>query len=173
MSRPAGFKHSEETKEKIRLSNTGQKRSNEQRRNMSVAKLRSDKARGPNAYQWIPDRQEAARRAKVAKMCYGMVGRAVAAVGSIKESSTFEELGYTPQQLREHLESLFEPGMSWENHGKGPGKWHVDHIRPIVSFPEGTPLGVINALENLRPLWETENLSKGSKWQPKSPVQQL
>lgn len=166
MSRPKGFKHSDETREKIRLWNLGKKRSSEQRKTMSEAKLRSDKSRGPNSYQWIPDRTEAARRTKIARMCYGMVGRAIEYSGLAKESRTFEELGYTPDELQAHLEQLFQPGMTWENHGKGPGKWHVDHIRPIVSFPAGTLPAIINALSNLRPLWASENLSKGSKWQP-------
>jgi hypothetical protein len=72
------------------------------------------------------------------------------------------ELGWSARQLQERLEPLFESGMSWDNHDRYG--WHIDHIRPISSFPEGTPLSVINELTNLRPLWARDNLSKGAKW---------
>lgn len=54
--------------------------------------------------------------------------------------------------------------MTWENHGRGKGKWHIDHIRPISSFPLDAPLSVINELKNLQPMWMEENVRKGKKW---------
>ena len=68
-------------------------------------------------------------------------------------------MGYTPVELKENLEKKFLNGMSWENHGE----WHVDHIKPISSFPKDTHPSVINSLNNLQPLWAKDNLSKGSK----------
>lgn len=50
--------------------------------------------------------------------------------------------------------------MSWENHGV----WHIDHIKPVSVFKEDTPTRVVNMLCNLRPIWASENLSKGNKW---------
>lgn len=73
------------------------------------------------------------------------------------------ELGYSSSEFRKHLESLFKDGMTWSNHGRGPDKWHIDHIKPISAFPLGTLPSVVNALANLQPLWEHENLSKGRK----------
>jgi hypothetical protein len=35
--------------------------------------------------------------------------------------------GYSVADLKEHLETRFTEGMTWENYGK----WHVDHIRPL------------------------------------------
>jgi hypothetical protein len=49
--------------------------------------------------------------------------------------------------------------MTWENHGD----WHVDHIIPISIFKKGTPANIVNKLENLRPIWSNENLSKSNK----------
>lgn len=74
-------------------------------------------------------------------------------------------VGYSVQSLREHLESLFIDGMSWDNYGK----WHIDHIRPIASFDfSGDPFETAKEcwrLDNLQPLWAIDNIKKGAKWQ--------
>jgi len=74
-----------------------------------------------------------------------------------------EILGYTCEQLRSHIESQFKEGMSWENRSE----WHFDHIKPVKAFlDEGiTDPAVVNALDNLQPLWAHENLSKNAKWE--------
>lgn len=71
-------------------------------------------------------------------------------------------LGYTYQELRDHLESLFKPGMSWSNHGE----WHIDHIIPVSLLLEYgiTDPAFINGLDNLQPLWATENRVKGNRY---------
>ncbi|WP_461533441.1 hypothetical protein [Sinomicrobium sp.] len=81
-----------------------------------------------------------------------------------KDAPSFEIVGYTPQELREHIESQFIEGMTWENHGE----WHIDHIVPIsYMIHQGeTDPAVINALSNLQPMWAEENLSKGAKYDP-------
>ena len=63
--------------------------------------------------------------------------------------------------------------MSWDNYGE----WHIDHIRPIVSFDAKTDIKTVNELSNLQPLWSTTrvidgklvegNLNKSKKWKPK------
>lgn len=70
--------------------------------------------------------------------------------------------GYTFEDLKSHIESKFQPGMSWDNRGE----WHIDHIKPISLFiKEGVKdPSVINALSNLQPLWAKENQSKGCKY---------
>jgi len=70
-------------------------------------------------------------------------------------------LGYSAKDLCAHIESQFEPGMSWQNRGA----WHIDHIKSVSSFfNEGiTDPKIINALSNLRPLWAQDNLNKGAK----------
>lgn len=72
-------------------------------------------------------------------------------------------IGYKKELLVSHIEGQFSPGMTWENHGE----WHIDHIKPINAFIlEGVYCPKkINALDNLRPLWAKENLSKGSKYE--------
>ncbi len=67
------------------------------------------------------------------------------------------------QDLIAHLESLFQPSMTWENYGK----WHIDHKRPIASFNftsyEDPEFKECWALNNLQPMWAKENMSKGNK----------
>jgi hypothetical protein len=80
-----------------------------------------------------------------------------------KYRSTFQLLGYTLEELMNHLEALFTEGMTWENYGE----WHVDHKIPMTSFNfESTnDLGFKECwcLDNLQPLWGPDNLSKGIK----------
>lgn len=85
-----------------------------------------------------------------------------------KAGRSWEKLvGYTVSQLSTHLEEHFLPGMTWANHGRGDGKWHIDHIIPRSAFNYETSDDIdfkrCWALENLQPLWEFANLSKGAK----------
>jgi len=81
---------------------------------------------------------------------------------------------YTLEELVAYLEPMFLPGMTWENHGYGDNKWHIDHKRPISSFnitsTKCEDFIECWSLDNLQPLWQLDNLSKGAKlnWKPKS-----
>lgn len=72
-------------------------------------------------------------------------------------------VGYCLGELMSHLESYFEPGMTWENYGS----WHIDHVIPQAAFsfcsPEDLSFGQCWALENLRPLWATDNIKKSDR----------
>jgi endogenous inhibitor of DNA gyrase (YacG/DUF329 family) len=76
---------------------------------------------------------------------------------------TFEVLGYSVNQLKEHLERQFSQGMSWDNYGE----WHVDHIVPVSSFKYDEVIDpdfkACWALSNLRPMWAEDNISKHAK----------
>lgn len=91
----------------------------------------------------------------------GMVRRICNLTGKKKKLKTLGYLGYTIVELKEHLESLFLDGMTWENHGE----WHIDHIVPVSWWlKEGvTDPSCINALINLQPLWAKDNLAKSDK----------
>ena len=80
-------------------------------------------------------------------------------MGKKKEDETIKLLGYSALELKEYIESLFVEGMSWDNYGE----WHIDHIKPVSSYEQDTPVDVVNSLENLQPLWAFDNLSKGNK----------
>jgi hypothetical protein len=76
--------------------------------------------------------------------------------------SVSESITYNRQQLINHLENKFTNGMSWDNYGKGG--WHIDHIRPLASFDKNDNNWLLEAfsLDNLQPLYESDNCSKGS-----------
>ena len=84
---------------------------------------------------------------------------ALASVGAIKRSATFDLLGYTPAQLVAHIESQFLPDMTWDNRRE----WHIDHVRPISLAKSESDVIALNQLNNLRPLWAKDNMSKGNR----------
>lgn len=75
--------------------------------------------------------------------------------------SAFSRLGYSADELRVHLEKLFEPGMGWGNYGS----WHVDHVTAKSKFDHADPVQFAQcwALSNLQPLWALDNMRKGAK----------
>lgn len=80
--------------------------------------------------------------------------------GCRKSKSSSKTLGYSGQELREHLESLMLEGMSWQNYGT---EWHIDHAVPISRLiSDGVEdAAIINSLSNLLPMWAEHNLEKG------------
>lgn len=87
-----------------------------------------------------------------------ILSRSITYFNTIKESKTIEILGYSSEDLKLHMESLFKEGMSWDNWGE----WHIDHIYPLSKFDKSTPICVVNSLDNLQPLWAEDNLKKGN-----------
>lgn len=73
-------------------------------------------------------------------------------------------VGYTLKNLIIHLESLFKDGMTWELFMQG--KIHIDHKIPISFFEFNSykdwEFKYCWSLDNLQPLWASENLSKGT-----------
>jgi len=72
-------------------------------------------------------------------------------LNSKKQGKTIDLLGYSADEFKTHIESLFTEGMCWENHGE----WHVDHIKDVSLFNNDELPSVVNALLNLRPMWAT------------------
>ena len=96
--------------------------------------------------------------------------------GNSKNGSCVNKLGYSFQELREHLEQLFESWMSWDNWGTYDPKiwndndvstwtWQLDHIIPHSTFNytsmNDEEFKKCWALENLRPLPSKQNLLEG------------
>ena len=81
-----------------------------------------------------------------------------------KDHNFNKDIGCTRKELVQHLESLFNPGMNWENYGSGENgdhkdSWHIDHIIPISKFTGKSP----NHFTNLQPMWGLENIQKSNK----------
>lgn len=81
-----------------------------------------------------------------------------------KTNKTFTLLGYTIEELMNHLEQQFAEGMNWDNYGE----WHVDHKKPMALFDftstDDEEFKECWSLNNLQPLWEKDNLSKGTRY---------
>jgi len=81
--------------------------------------------------------------------------------GYSKSAKTIELLGCSLDLLRLHLQSKFQPGMSFSNYGK----WHIDHIIPCARFNLRKSSEQIKCFnwQNLQPLWAKDNISKGDR----------
>ena len=82
-----------------------------------------------------------------------------------KDGKMKEILGFTVDELRQHIENQFSEGMDWDKFLRG--EIHLDHKIPIIFFkPQSVDDPAFKkcwALSNLQPLWAKENLSKGGK----------
>ena len=82
--------------------------------------------------------------------------------GKKKGGRLFDHLPYTIEEMKAHIECLFQDGMTWDNYGK----WQIDHIVPQAKLQydsfEHPNFTKCWALENLQPLWSNHNTRKGS-----------
>jgi hypothetical protein len=76
-----------------------------------------------------------------------------------KKNKTFEIIGCSPQELKEHLEKQFVEGMTWNNRNE----WHIDHIIPLSSGKNEEEIHKLCYYTNLQPLWVSDNLKKSNK----------
>lgn len=81
-------------------------------------------------------------------------------------------VGCTVAELCAHLESHFGPEMSWDNYGKGDGKWSIDHTKPVALFDLTDPeqQKACFHFSNMKPMWWRENLQKRDSFPLPSPT---
>lgn len=103
---------------------------------------------------------------KLLQTLRGRVGAAIKKNRGKKAAKTMDLIGCSVQYVRAFLEKQFQPGMTWENHGKGSGKWHIDHIKPCAAFDLSDEWQQRYCFHytNLQPLWGPDNIRKGAKW---------
>ena len=76
--------------------------------------------------------------------------------GYSKNSKTEELLGCSFEELKDYLESKFEPWMNWDNRGLYSGEfnygWDIDHVIPLSSVNKEDEIIKLNHYTNLQPL---------------------
>ena len=82
-----------------------------------------------------------------------------------KEFKSQEYIGCDFATFKEHIESQFQEGMTWDNHGE----WHIDHIVPIKYKEDGKDPTLEESIErlhwtNTQPLWASDNIAKGNRF---------
>jgi hypothetical protein len=138
----------------------------------TILKIEQRRARAREKYLRNPEKQRAWSKrwnTQNRKTQYGKINNrmTVAIWLSFKDSKCgrkWESLvGYGVEELKNHLESHFLPGMSWDN----MGEWHIDHIIPKSAFHYETTDDIdfkkCWSLKNLQPLWAKDNLSKNDR----------
>jgi hypothetical protein len=75
-----------------------------------------------------------------------------------KSGSAVRDLGCSIDEFKTYTESLFQPGMSWDNYGD----WEFDHKIPLSSFDLSNREELLKAVHfsNLQPLWKRANRQK-------------
>lgn len=85
--------------------------------------------------------------ARVASAMSTMVSGSDRKYWRVKAASSFD----TPQDVRDHFESRFEKGMTFENHGNGNTQWNIGHrIAKAMYNPD--------IEEDVRRCWNRHNL---------------
>lgn len=94
------------------------------------------------------------------KRIRSLISNAFASVGCSKNQETQAILGCSFDEFKAHIERQFLPGMSWERMGR---EIHIDHIVPLATATCEQEVIALNHFTNLRPMWATDNISKGAK----------
>jgi hypothetical protein len=76
-----------------------------------------------------------------------------------KSKKTLELLGCNVEIAKHHIESLFQPGMTWHNYGE----WEIDHKIPLCIAIDIQQLEKLCHYTNLQPLWKIDNRRKGGR----------
>lgn len=90
-----------------------------------------------------------------------LIANSIKKRGYRKNSKTQDILGCTPEFFKQHLESLWEPWMNWDNYGLYNGQsnygWDIDHIIPITIGLTENEVIKLNHYTNLQPLCSYNN----------------
>jgi hypothetical protein len=126
--------------------------------------------REDNRDKWNETKRNYERNRKSSDPIYKLIGNFRTAIYTVlkennvtKNDHYFNILGYSQEDLINHLGNLLIDGMTWDNYGE----WHVDHVLPITHFKfsstDDEAFKECWSLNNLQPLWGYENISKSNK----------
>ena len=76
--------------------------------------------------------------------------------GKNKSKRTIDLLGCSISEASKYIESLFKPGMSWENRVL----WEIDHKNCLGSARNVAELESFCHYTNLQPMWKSEHIIK-------------
>jgi len=91
----------------------------------------------------------------------GLILNSIKKQGWSKKTKTHLILGCSYDEFKIYIESKFQEGMNWFNHGIDG--WHYDHIIPISSAQNEEEVYKLNHYTNFQPLWWYDNLKKSDK----------
>lgn len=76
-------------------------------------------------------------------------------------------LGYSKEELKNHLEKQFTKDMTWKAFRNGD--IHIDHIKPqsLFNLKDINDIKECWSLNNLQPLWAKDNIVKSNKYKEK------
>ena len=108
------------------------------------------------------DRRKVDPLYKLAHYSRCRIGKSMKMGGYEKNSKTAKILGCSYEEFRDHLESQFADGMTWENQGE----WHMDHILPASAATSEEEEIKLNHYSNFQPMWAEDNKIKHAKHCP-------
>ena len=84
------------------------------------------------------------------------------AVSKNQNTKYLDILGYTKEELKNHLEKQFTKDMTWKAFRNGD--IHIDHIKPqsLFNLQDINDVKKCWSLSNLQPLWAADNLAKSN-----------
>jgi len=92
------------------------------------------------------------------------IGSSLRRMKYTKKSKSYQILGCSFEEFKQHIESLWEPWMNWNNYGNPkdgiivPNKtWDVDHIIPVSTAKTEDDVIKLNHYSNLQPLCSYHN----------------
>jgi hypothetical protein len=96
------------------------------------------------------------------KLKMNILGRSNSALKAsywLKGSNNEKLFGADRDTVMNHIESLFKPGMNWQN----KAFWQIDHVVPLSSAKTESQLYNLAHYKNLSPEWKEVNLKKSGK----------
>jgi len=129
--------------------------------------------------KYINNRRKIDPEFKLRERISNTVGKLLKSTGFSKNgNSILKYISYSIIELKQYLESQFEPWMNWNNHGVYNAKtwndndsstwtWNIDHIIPqsklLYASMKDENFKKCWALENLRPYSAKQNIIDGSR----------
>lgn len=147
--------HAEQTRQRLKE----YAETHREQTNAKVRRFRSDNRERLNDEQRIRYKTDVGFR--ILQNLRKSLHRAVTRCSVTKCGHTADLIGCPIEKLRQHLETKFDVGMTWDNYGKC---WHIDHIVPCAAFDmtiESEQRRCFN-WSNLQPMFAHNNLVKGS-----------